>query len=339
MKASPLIWVSIALSTLAVLIAAGIALFVLFSVNKKVAVAPDNTVTNQIGIPTNTPEQPTTPGNTFYCDDQYEFGFEYPEAWGQPEIFGGLAIPSGGTATPRSLTFETTDDFSYLTIGANPPPFGLEEFEITDSKKVTVDGVEANWSTNTDRGGNHVAFLTFERATIGYVIIADFGHPYEKSDDSLITDLLESWVFSCDKPTTVSHEKDLESARNALVTFFEDLRDKKYTAAAEKISPSTYDFLAGLNSDITQAEDLLKFGCEESELLHCSVIKEIATEEALSSTEFLFNVVFTNPDGSLFALGPCCGEEEGESQTHFDYHVTKIGADQFLILEAPVYHP
>jgi hypothetical protein len=333
MKTSPIIWVSIALSTLAVLIAAGIALFVLFSVNKKVAEAPNNVIANQIGIPTNTPERPSTPGNAFYCDDQFTFGFEYPEEWGQLEIFGGLDAS-------RTVMFEKSPAFSYLTIAANPPPFGFEEFEATDTKTVPMRDVEANWSTNTDRGGNHVAFLTFERDEVGYVIILDFGHPFAKSDDVVVQSLLDSWIFACGEPTTTSYDSDLAAAREALTTFFEDLNTGDYAAAAGKVSPDTYTFLSGLNAEEGETAKLLEFGCEESQLLHCMVIKKIVKEEAVSATEFLFKVTFANPGGATFELGPCCGADENDPPiSEFDYHVIKYSANDFIILEAPVYHP
>jgi hypothetical protein len=333
MKTSPIIWVSIALSTLAVLIAAGIALFVLFSVNKKVAEAPDNVVANQIGIPANTPEQPSTPGNTLYCDDHYAFGFEHAEEWGQPEIFGSLDAS-------RTVMFEKSTTFSYLTIAANPPPFGFEEFETTNTKTVPIRDVQASWSTNTDRDGNHVAFLTFEREGIGYVIILDFGHPFATSDDAVVQGLLDSWVFGCNEPTTTTYEKDLAAARQALTAFFEDLNAGDYAAAAGKISPDTYDFIAGFNSEETDTATLLEFGCEESQLLRCMVIKKIVKQEAVSATEFLFTITFANPDGGTFELGPCCGEDENTPPvSEFDYHVIKYSADDFIILEPPVYHP
>ena len=339
MKTSPLIWVSIALSTLAVLIAGGMALFVAFSARQKATEGP-STTSNQPSTTATTPQQPHTPGSAFYCDDQYAFGFEYPESWGTPDIFGGLSIPTGSTPTPRTVQFDNVGDFSYLTIGANPPPFGLEEVDITNTQKITVRGVEANWSTNTDRSGNHVALITFERANVGHVIILDFGHPFAKSDDALLQDLLDSWVFACGEPTTTNNQKDLVAARTALTTFFADLEAENYDAAAEKISPDTYDLLAGFNPEETDVTALLKYACKDTQLLQCLVIKNVVKEEALSATEFLFTVTFAKPDGTVYELGPCCGADESTPPTsEFDYHVTKISADDFLILEAPVYHP
>ena len=74
--------------------------------------------------------------------------------------------------------------------------------------------------------------------------------------------------------------------------------------------------------------------------LKCLSIRTIVCEEEVSPTEFRFTVEFTNYDGSLFVLGPCCGATETEMppQTQFVYTVKRV-EDRFLVQDLPVYVP
>ena len=53
---------------------------------------------------------------------------------------------------------------------------------------------------------------------------------------------------------------------------------------------------------------------------------------------YLFDVEFTSPDGTLFVQGPCCGETEGPTFSSFPFRVKKIESG-FVVLDLPPYVP
>ena len=137
-----------------------------------------------------------------------------------------------------------------------------------------------------------------------------------------------------------SPSSDLDSARQALLTFFTLLHDHRYSEAANYYGGS-YEALRGWNPSVApdQAATLLEQGCTVNGLM-CLPIGRVVSEAQLSSTELTFTVEFLNDDGTLFVLGPCCGATEAEMppQTQFAYTVSKVG-EGFLVQELPVYVP
>lgn len=73
--------------------------------------------------------------------------------------------------------------------------------------------------------------------------------------------------------------------------------------------------------------------------LQCLPVRDIALQEA-TSTAFHYKVSFSNRDGSLFVVGPCCG---GNATEHppvslFEYEVIQSG-DNMLVVGLPPYVP
>ena len=59
------------------------------------------------------------------------------------------------------------------------------------------------------------------------------------------------------------------------------------------------------------------------------------------SDTYVFQVEFTNPDGSLFVLGPCCGANETEMPpvSQFEFTITQNADGKFVVMNTPPYVP
>lgn len=114
-----------------------------------------------------------------------------------------------------------------------------------------------------------------------------------------------------------------ESARQALVAFFDHLNKGEY-AAADAWYSGEYETLTYWNPDLDPADHavLWQQGCRMNGL-RCLTIRSAALKDYHDNT-YIFSVEFNNPDGSLFVRGPCCGATEAEmpSQSVFPFTVT-----------------
>jgi hypothetical protein len=139
---------------------------------------------------------------------------------------------------------------------------------------------------------------------------------------------------------TPSTSNELESAREALTSYFSLLHAGRYSEAIKHYG-GDYEVLRGWNADVAGDDyaTLFERGCTANGLM-CLQIGSVVTEEKVSPTESRFMVEFVNDDGTLFMLGPCCGatEEEMPPQSEFTYTVKKVD-DKFLVQELPVYVP
>jgi hypothetical protein len=130
----------------------------------------------------------------------------------------------------------------------------------------------------------------------------------------------------------------IDYARDALGAYFGALYAGNYADAAA-LYGGPYEILAGWNPDVApyaQAR-LFQRGCEQNGL-QCLRLKRIVKEQVISADEFQLVVEFLNDDGSLFKLGPCCGESSGPTYTQFTYTVQNVGGE-FLVQDLPVYMP
>jgi hypothetical protein len=141
---------------------------------------------------------------------------------------------------------------------------------------------------------------------------------------------------------TVTNETSLNllMAKEALITYFSLLNEKKYSEAV-KYHGSGYDYLWDWNPTIDRNNysQLLKMGCEENGL-KCLKIRNILEQQQVSPSEFKFIVQFSENDGTLFKRGSCCGstEEQQPTETDFEFVVRKKG-ENYLVVTQPVYVP
>ena len=131
-----------------------------------------------------------------------------------------------------------------------------------------------------------------------------------------------------------------DEARDTLIRFFELLNMKKYTEA-DVLYAGDYEIMQTWNPDIDPSDHvkLWKHACEWNGL-QCLVIRT-ATLSGQKDNISVFQVEFSNPDGSLFVLGPCCGANETEMHpvSQFEYRVLKTTEGEFLVMDMPPYVP
>ncbi len=78
----------------------------------------------------------------------------------------------------------------------------------------------------------------------------------------------------------------------------------------------------------------------DNQLLQCLEVRS-ATPKNLSGDSYIFQVEFSNPDGSLFVRGPCCGATETEmpSVSQFEYTVSRNAKHRYVVMNTPPYVP
>jgi hypothetical protein len=137
--------------------------------------------------------------------------------------------------------------------------------------------------------------------------------------------------------TASLQESDL--ARQALIDYFNALERGDYAAAAALYGGS-YENLQSMNPDVDPNDytTLLMRGCTQNGL-QCLPTRSVSLDEQVGDS-YVFLVEFSNPDGSLFVRGPCCGDSEAEmpSVSQFSYTVVN-NSGKYLVQELPVYVP
>jgi hypothetical protein len=131
-----------------------------------------------------------------------------------------------------------------------------------------------------------------------------------------------------------------EQARLALQNFFEQLDQGEFESAAGLYGGS-YETLVTFNPDLDSNDypALWRYGCQMNGL-QCLTVRTATFQEVTNSGEYVFTVEFNTPDGRLFELGACCGEEPTMTPLYqFEYRVVEGGDRQFRVLDLPVYMP
>jgi len=140
-------------------------------------------------------------------------------------------------------------------------------------------------------------------------------------------------------PTEVG---DIDHARQTLIDYFSALHNGDYEAAVARqaYDEDYYVWLRQNNQDVDPEDRaaLMEAACTYQ--LVCREVLQVVSGEQTSDTEFEFWVEFANEDGTLFALGPCCGENETTMPpvSQFQFFVEKVGSE-FLVHGGPVYMP
>jgi hypothetical protein len=131
-----------------------------------------------------------------------------------------------------------------------------------------------------------------------------------------------------------------DRAKNALIDFFDLLNQGQYLAASDYYG-GDYGTLTGMNPDINSSDhaQLWENACEYNGFVCLSVLK--ATLKGTEGDQYIFEVEFKQPDGSIFSRGACCGEDPASviPQTTFIYYVLATEMGKFLVLDLPVYIP
>ncbi len=164
--------------------------------------------------------------------------------------------------------------------------------------------------------------------------VAAIAH-HEPGNTNLFIHTIPGNITSDTSPLT-----DLEKAKETLFRFFNALNQGKYDEA-ETLYGGEYEIITTWNPDIEPADrtGLLEAACTFQ--LVCRPVLDVVKGEQTDESRFMFELTFSNPDGSLFSLGPCCGEPKTEQppQTEFPCSVLKLDDGSFKVECLPVYVP
>jgi hypothetical protein len=132
----------------------------------------------------------------------------------------------------------------------------------------------------------------------------------------------------------------MSEAHDVLVSFLTLLNTKKYTEAVLQYG-GEYEALQVFNPEIDPGDHvaLWTWACDH-QLLQCLEVRS-ATFKELRGDTYVFQVEFSNPDGSLFERGPCCGNSETEmpSVSQFEFRVSRNTDHKFMVMDTPPYVP
>jgi hypothetical protein len=154
-----------------------------------------------------------------------------------------------------------------------------------------------------------------------------------------LTVILSISLAGCggDDPTPDGRAED--QAEATITGFFDHLLSNRYAEAAELYGGS-YEALVEANPDTDPQNRaaLLDNACNINGF-QCLRPMSVTLQTSSADT-FDFLVEFETADGSLFSLGPCCGDDESTPpQTEFAYTVVANGLGGFLVQELPPYMP
>ena len=122
--------------------------------------------------------------------------------------------------------------------------------------------------------------------------------------------------------------------------FFDLLNSKQY-AEADKLYGGDYEQLKVFSADVDPS-DHAKLWSNACELagLQCLEVRT-AIFKNMQGDSYIFQVEFSNSDGSLFVLGPCCGSNETDMSlvSQFEYKIARNADGKFHVMDLPPYVP
>jgi hypothetical protein len=140
--------------------------------------------------------------------------------------------------------------------------------------------------------------------------------------------------------TSCARSTKADQAQKVLESYFSALANGDY-ATADSLYGGDYQVFLDWNHDLT-AEDhaaLWERACHWNGL-NCLGTRSVTLLNQQDDI-FTFSVEFSNPDGSLYILGPCCGADETTMPplSRFEIRVQRDINGQFKVLDLPVYSP
>jgi hypothetical protein len=133
---------------------------------------------------------------------------------------------------------------------------------------------------------------------------------------------------------------DLHNAQGTLTAYLEALSAGRFGEAAALFA-GDIQILRNNNPDISPEDGagLFQAACEKNGFICDLKLKNEVSAAQISTTEYRVVVELVKPDGSLFSLGPCCGEDpDTPPTTQFEFIVVSIDG-HFLVQSLPVYSP
>jgi hypothetical protein len=185
-----------------------------------------------------------------------------------------------------------------------------------------------------------VEFTQTDPAVTDAMTIALFlaGEGSQTANEEIISSISE---FAADIATQAEFDgnapPDKDEAEQALREYLSALNKGDFILGA-KLYGGSVELLQIWNPDITDdLPALLERACTQNGLvcMNPSSIEYRGKDEYGTN---LFRVEFSNPDGTLFQQGPCCGDEEGITVTNFIFRVIKTDSG-YTVLDLPPYVP
>lgn len=134
---------------------------------------------------------------------------------------------------------------------------------------------------------------------------------------------------------------DEQLARDVLLNFLESLHNGDYDEAI-KLYDGTYETMIDHNPSIDPNDHaaLLRNACTLNGM-QCLRVKIVGLEEKVRGEQYVFKVEFLMEDGTLFQLGPCCGDDATSfpPQSVFHFTVMKVDQNGFAVMGLPPYAP
>jgi hypothetical protein len=141
-------------------------------------------------------------------------------------------------------------------------------------------------------------------------------------------------------PTAVRLQHTLE-AEGTLVHFFSQLHAGDFQDAAMMYG-GPYDILAAYNPGLEAGNSpaMLASACQQNGF-QCLEVLSVELQDQPAEDFWVFEVKFQNEDGSLFTLGPCCGESSPGAviRDTFPVSVTVTTSGEYRVLTLPPYVP
>ncbi len=191
---------------------------------------------------------------------------------------------------------------------------------------------------STAKGSRGAAVYEQRGRKQGDYAIHGFLYGYKAYDAKKMLPVLQA-IRASFKVQAAPASLNLERARNLLVRYFKLLHDGYYDEAV-KLYADDYETLAMWNPDVPANHygQLFAAACETQ--LRCLEVRRVVRAKAVSASQFEFVVEFSNENGTLFKLGPCCGatEKEMPTVTQFAYSVEQR-AGEMRVHGLPVYVP
>jgi len=147
-------------------------------------------------------------------------------------------------------------------------------------------------------------------------------------------------ISSTPRQTATTLPSTVSEAYDTLVNFLTFLHTKKYEEAVP-LYGGEYEQLQVFNPQIDPNNRLALWASAcDNQLLQCLEVRS-ATFQQLVGDSYIFQVEFSNPDGTQFVLGPCCGADETEMPpiSQFEYTVSRTSDGQFVVMNTPPYVP
>ncbi len=271
--------------------------------------------------------------------------------------------------TPRTIEYHLTNIYSKLGIGSRseaiilltkfysttqviPEDNGLRESTIVPPVDIRHNKNARIFTGRQPMGSKKYIFVGIGLVaflTIGYLIFTNL-FTYDQQTP-INTGNPETSLILSPSPIYTQQESltDEDLGLHVLVDYLNYLYQGDYEKAAQ-LYGGTYETMVNQNPDIDPADHiaLLKNACTINGMQCLKIYSAgpssagpFGTNEISNRTEFKYQVEFAKNDGSLFGLGPCCGGNATDSppQSIFNFTVTKVSNDEFLVMDLPPYSP